>query len=135
MGMIIRERALNDAHAKAKVANPRTGREPTSVVAEQTRTQLALLNDLMAIAGATKNVADILDQSLGVLLSMLEGSVGCAYLLADGGDSPELAAHRGLTAEHLVQLRACRVAGSFCQEFTGTGGSPYGLSVCALRCP
>ena len=107
--MIIREQALNDAHARARVADPRTGRESTSVVAEQTRTQLALLNDLMAIAGATKNVADILDQSLGVLLSVLEESVGCAYLLADGGDSPELAAHRGLTAEHLAKLRACKL--------------------------
>jgi signal transduction histidine kinase/ActR/RegA family two-component response regulator len=75
-----------------------------SLVVEKTQTQLALLNDLMTIAGATKDVRDVLDQSLGALLVALQGEAGCAYLLTPERDGWQLAAHRGLAMEQLAPL-------------------------------
>ena len=65
-----------------------------SVAAERTRTQLGVLNQLLAVASVTGTVARILDQSLGIVLDGLGEKVGGAYLVE--GDRLQLVAHRGL---------------------------------------
>ena len=74
-----------------------------AVAAERTRTQLGVVNQLLAVASVTGPAARILDQSLGIVLDGLREKMGGAYLVE--GDRLQLVAHRGLE-EHLDGLQS-----------------------------
>lgn len=90
--------------------------------------QLELVNQLMAVASATKSVGDAVDESLGIVLDVLGEQVGAAYLLATGeAQGPQLVAQRGMDPSRVDELRGLKLAGKRCYSsarLVTLGGEP-----------
>ena len=67
--------------------------------------RLTILNELLAIGSPTKDIGDILDQSLSIILEALGETVGGVYLARDEGQNLQLMAHRGLAEECFGRLQ------------------------------